>query len=232
MLEVNHVCKDYRDGARTITAVTIDHLVVNAGEQLAIVGPSGSGKTTLLHLISGLLTPTSGEIQFDSLPISTMPEIWRDAWRAKTVGYVFQKLNLLPSLNILDNLLVAMSFASVIPHKEQRQRAVELLGVVGLADRLASRTHQLSMGEQQRVAIARAVVNKPRLILADEPTASLDYDNSMVALTLLKRLAVETGSILLVSTHDRQIISLFDRVCQLGRAEGMVKDCATSCCLA
>jgi putative ABC transport system ATP-binding protein len=232
MLEVNQVRKDYRDGVKTITAVTVDSLVVKAGEQLALAGPSGSGKTTLLHLISGLLTPTGGEIKFDGAAISAMPEVWRDAWRAKTVGYVFQRLNLLPSLDILNNLLVAMSFAGVIPGKQQRQRAVDLLAAVGLANRLTSRTHQLSMGEQQRVAIARAVVNKPRLILADEPTASLDYDNSMVALALLKQLALETDSILLVSTHDQHIMGLFDRICQLERAEGMVKLCAADGSLA
>lgn len=226
MLELSHVRKDYRDGTKTITAVSITSLKIAAGEQLALAGPSGSGKTTLLHLISGLLTPTSGEIRFDGLVISGMPEPWRDAWRGSTVGYVFQKLNLLAGLTVLDNLLVAMNFSDAIPRRQRRQRAVDLLAAVGLADRLASRVQQLSMGEQQRVAIARAMANKPKLILADEPTASLDYDNSRLVLAMLKQLALEAGSILLLSTHDRQIIDSFNRVCRLERTERRPSDAA------
>lgn len=215
MLELNHVRKEFRDGRQTITAVVVDSLTVKAGEQLALVGPSGSGKTTLLHLLSGLLTPTSGEIKYNDMKISAMPERWRDTWRSNTVGYVFQKFNLLDSLNILDNLLAAMSFADAIPKKHQHSRACDLLEQVGLADRLNSFPHQLSMGEQQRVAIARAIVNRPRLILADEPTASLDQANGLRVLALLRQLANESNSILLVSTHDIQIIHQFQRVFSL-----------------
>ncbi|SMC74817.1 ABC transporter ATP-binding protein [Sporomusa malonica] len=222
MLELNQVRKDYRDQSQTVTAVVIDKLCVKAGAQLALVGPSGSGKTTLLHLISGLLTPTSGEIIFAGTNISGMSERWRDSWRATTVGYVFQRLNLLPSLNIVDNLLLPMSFAGVIPEQERRQWAIKLLGIVGLADRINSRPQRLSMGEQQRVAIARAIVNKPRLILADEPTASLDHDNSILVIELLRQLAQENNSILLVATHDRQVIDQFPQVYSLGRTEGKV----------
>ncbi|MDU4961785.1 MAG: ABC transporter ATP-binding protein [Sporomusaceae bacterium] len=222
MLEISQVRKDYRDGAKTITAVAINSLTIQAGEQVALAGPSGSGKTTLLHLISGLLTPSSGKIYFEGSVISAMPEPRRDAWRASTVGYVFQKLNLLTGLNVLDNLLLAMSFSGAIPRSRQRQRATDLLAAVGLADRVKSGVRQLSMGEQQRVAIARAVANRPKLILADEPTASLDADNSLAALTLLKQLAREAGSILLLSTHDRQVMNSFDRICRLERAERSV----------
>jgi putative ABC transport system ATP-binding protein len=212
MLEVNHVRKDFRDGRQTITAVAVDSLTVKAGEQMALVGPSGSGKTTLLHLLSGLLTPTSGEIKYDNTKISAMPERWRDTWRSHTVGYVFQKFNLLDSLTILDNLLAAMSFADAIDKKDQHSWASHLLEQVGLADRFNSFPHHLSMGEQQRVAIARAVVNRPQLILADEPTASLDQANGQRVLALLRQLAKDTNSILLVSTHDSQIINQFQRV--------------------
>lgn len=222
MLELNQVRKEYCDSSRKVTAVAVDSLVIEAGEQIALVGPSGSGKTTLLHLISGLLTPTSGEIIFDDLVVAAMPEAWRDAWRAKTIGYVFQKLNLLNSLSILDNLLIAMSFAQVIPQKEQRQRAKQLLAQVGLDNRLHSRPQQLSMGEQQRVAVARAVVNRPRIILADEPTASLDQENGLRALALLCQLAEEANSILLVSTHDAQIMKRFKRVFPLTQPERQV----------
>lgn len=212
MLEVNHVRKEFRDGRQTITAVAVDSLTIKAGEQMALVGPSGSGKTTLLHLLSGLLTPTSGEIKYNNTKISAMPERWRDTWRSHTVGYVFQKFNLLDSLTILDNLLAAMSFADAIDKKDQHSWASHLLEQVGLADRFNSFPHQLSMGEQQRIAIARAVVNRPRLILADEPTASLDQANGQRVLALLRQLAKDTNSILLVSTHDSQIINQFQRV--------------------
>ncbi len=222
MLELNQVRKEYRDGTQTVTAVAVDSLTIKAGEQLALVGPSGSGKTTLLHLISGLLTPTNGEIKFDNITVSSMPEAWRDSWRANMVGYVFQKLNLLASLSVLDNLLVAMSFANAISKKEQRQWAMQLLERVGLADRVSSLPYRLSMGEQQRVAVARAVVNRPRLILADEPTASLDQDNGLRALKLLCQLAEENNSILLVSTHDRQIMKQFERIFPLRQSKRQV----------
>lgn len=228
MLEIIQVRKEYRDVLQTITAVAVDHLMIQSGEQIALVGPSGSGKTTLLHLISGLLTPTAGEITFNDIVLSSMPETWRDTWRAKAVGYVFQKLNLLPSLTVLDNLLVAMSFANVIPKKDQRQWASQLLDQVGLSDKLGKFPHQLSMGEQQRVAAARAVINKPSLILADEPTASLDQDNGLLVLDMLRQFAKESGSILVVSTHDRQIMNQFERICSLRKQSEEVIGSATS----
>lgn len=232
MLEITRLRKEYRDGSQTVTAVTVDSLVLQAGEQVALTGPSGSGKTTLLHLVSGLLTPTSGEVRFAGTAVSAMPETGRDAWRAKTVGYVFQKLNLLAGLSVLENLLVAMSFAGTVPQPDRRRWASHLLAQVGLANRLDSRPHRLSTGEQQRVAIARAVVNKPRLILADEPTASLDQANALKALTLLRQLAAETNSILLVATHDRQIMSLLPRLYPLRQPERQVTGDAVSHSLA
>jgi len=227
MLEVNQVRKEYRDVDRAVTAVTVDSLIIQNGEQVALVGPSGCGKTTLLHLISGLLTPTTGEIKVDDITISAMKETWRDTWRATAVGYVFQRLNLLGSLSVLDNLLVAMSFARVIPKKEQRQWAHELLTQVKLSDKMGKFPHELSMGEQQRVAVARAVINKPRLMLADEPTASLDQDNAMLVLEMLRQFATLSGSILVVSTHDKQIMSQFERICFLRQESKGVIDSAT-----
>lgn len=226
MLEVKQIRKEYRDVLQSVTAVAVDSLIIQKGEQMALVGPSGSGKTTLLHLISGLLTPTAGEIKFDGITISNMPETWRDTWRAKAVGYVFQRLNLLGSLNIFDNLLVAMSFANTIAEKERRQWASQLLSEVHLSDKLSKFPHQLSMGEQQRVAVVRAVINKPRLILADEPTASLDQENGLLVLKMLRQFARESDSILLVSTHDRQIMSGFERICSLSQPSKEVMESA------
>lgn len=224
MLQLNHVRKEYIDGSQMTTAVAVDDLTIKAGEQVALVGPSGSGKTTLLHLISGILMPTAGEITFDDIEVSGRPETWRDIWRANTVGYVFQKLNLLASMNVMDNLLVAMSFADAIPVNKQRQWAGQLLEQVNLADKYGKFPHQLSMGEQQRIAVIRAIVNKPRLILADEPTASLDQDNGLQVIELLLQLAKEFNSILLVSTHDRQIMSQFTRIYPLRQAAKAVNE--------
>ncbi len=219
MLELNQVRKEYRDATQLVTAVTVDHLVIKNGEQLALVGPSGSGKTTLLHLISGLMTPTTGEIIVDDIKISAMPETWRDTWRANAIGYVFQRLNLLSSLTILDNLLVAMSFSNAIAKKDQRKWVSQLLTQVNLSDKLSKFPHQLSMGEQQRVAVARAIINKPRIILADEPTASLDQENALLVLEMLRQFATESNSILVISTHDRQIMSQFGRIYSLRQPE-------------
>lgn len=227
MLEINQVIKEYSDVLQTITAVAVESIIIQNGEQVALAGPSGSGKTTLLHLISGLMTPTTGTIKFDNVTISAMSETWRDTWRAQVVGYVFQRLNLLSSLNILDNLLVAMSFANTIPRKERRQWASQLLAQVGLSDKLAKFPYQLSMGEQQRVAVARAVINKPRLILADEPTASLDEENGLLVLAMLRQFAKESNSILLVATHDRQIMNQFERICVLRQPKQGVTGSAT-----
>lgn len=232
MLEVKQVKKEYHDISQKVTAVNVASLIINNGEQLVLVGPSGSGKTTLLHLISGLLTPTTGEIIVDNIMISAMPENWRDSWRAKAIGYVFQKLNLLSSLNVLENLLVSMSFANTIAKKERRQWAQQLLDQVNLSDKINKFPHQLSMGEQQRVAVVRAIINKPRIILADEPTASLDLDNGVLVLNLLRQFAKDSGSILLLSTHDRQIMSQFERIHYLEKSAQEVAESATSNSLA
>ena len=228
MLEVSQVRKEYYDVSLAITAVVVDKLIVQKGEQVALVGPSGCGKTTLLHLISGIMTPTTGEIKFNDIRISAMPDIWRDTWRATAVGYVFQKLNLLSSLNVLDNLRVAMSFANIIPKNEQHQWASHLLEQVNLSDKRGKFPHQLSMGEQQRVAVVRAVINKPSLILADEPTASLDEDNGLLVLDMLRQFAKKSNSILLVSTHDRRIINQFERTFSIRKEEKEVIGSATS----
>lgn len=228
MLQLNQVRKEYRDGTQIITAVAVDNFTIQTGEQVVLAGPSGSGKTTLLHLISGILAPTAGEIKFDGVTLSDKPETWRDTWRSNTVGYVFQKLNLLAGMNVMDNLLVAMSFAGIMPVNKQRQWASQLLEQVSLADKQGKFPHQLSMGEQQRVAVIRAIVNKPRLILADEPTASLDQDNGLHVIELLQQMAKEFNSSLLVSTHDRQVMGHFTQIYLL-RQSAKVVNASAAC---
>lgn len=211
MLEIKQLRKEYRDQAQTVTAVQVEHFTLQPGEKVALTGPSGYGKTTLLHLISGLLTPTEGEIKLAGVTVSALPEARRDEWRAAHVGYVFQKFNLLGNLTVLENLLVAMLLAGTVPMAARKERALSLLAEVGLDGRGNQLPRQLSMGEQQRVAIVRAVVNSPSLILADEPTASLDQANGHRVLELLLRLADEVNSMLLVATHDPQVMALFSR---------------------
>ena len=215
MLSLHQVQKIYGNGDQALPVVSVDTLTIPAGRQAVLAGPSGSGKTTLLHLLSGLLLPTTGEISFDGTVISSLPETGRDQWRANTVGYVFQSLNLLSSLSVLDNLLAAMSFSQAVPRPRQRQRALDLLEQVKLADKQDRYPGQLSMGEQQRVAVARAVVNAPLLLLADEPTASLDQANGKLVLEILQTFAARSGSILLVSTHDPGVMEQFSTVYQM-----------------
>ncbi len=220
MLELTELIKDYRnpDGQLT-TVLALPQLKVADREQVALAGPSGSGKTTLLHLVAGLATPTGGAIYLDGVRVDMLSGAERDRWRARNIGYIFQNYNLLNSLDVLENILVAMAFARIIPPKRQRSRADELLEAVGLTTRRRHHPRQLSGGEQQRVAVARALVNQPRLILADEPTASLDRENSAKVLELLVGLAGSHASMVILATHDPTIRERFERVVELERPE-------------
>jgi putative ABC transport system ATP-binding protein len=216
MLEILNLVKQFRHpNGEMLTVTTVDQLQVEQGEQLILAGPSGSGKTTLLHLIAGLISPTTGEILWDGERIDHWPEDKRDAWRAYNVGYIFQNFNLLNGLSVLENILVAVAFGSQNSAKDRQKEIMELLVKVGLADRADEKPARLSTGEQQRVAVARALINKPRLILADEPTASLDRDNVKVVLELLQELCVQNHSTLVLATHDQEVMSRFGRVFEM-----------------
>ncbi len=229
MLDMKNLSKQYRSPeGQSITALYLQELQLESGEQVALAGPSGSGKTTLLHLISGLITPTTGEIRLDGERIDDLKGKKRDIWRGKNVGYIFQNYNLLNSLNALENILAAMAFGGVVPKSLQRKRAETLLREVGLAGRFYHRPHQLSGGEQQRVAVARALANEPRIVLADEPTASLDRENSQKVLELLTRLCREQNSLFILATHDQEVISRFTRIIKLQRLEGTPNETAHS----
>jgi ABC-type lipoprotein export system ATPase subunit len=228
MLELKELSKQYRspDG-QTVTALYLKELQLGRGEQVVLAGPSGSGKTTLLHLVAGLVTPTTGAMTFDARRLDGLKGRERDLWRARNVGYIFQNYNLLNNLSALENILAAMAFARVIPTANQRQRAEELLKNVGLTGRFHHRPYQLSGGEQQRVAVARALANRPHIILADEPTASLDRENSQKVLELLTGLCREQGNILILATHDQEVMGRFARTIELQRAGGKLGcDCA------
>jgi putative ABC transport system ATP-binding protein len=183
------------------------------GELVVVLGPSGSGKTTLLSCLAGLLTPKSGTVRFRGREVTALGGQARAAYRRHTVGVVFQAFNLIPSLSARGNVRAPLRLAGV-PRRRAQERAESLLGMVGLSDRLGHRPAQLSGGQQQRVAIARALVHDPPLVIADEPTAHLDYVQVESTLRLIRTLA-EPGRLVLVATHDERITNIADRVIDL-----------------
>ena len=182
------------------------------GEASLVLGPSGSGKSTLLGILSGLLSPSQGEVTVADARVSALAARERDAFRARNVGIVLQKLHLIHVLSVRDNLGIARRLAGLPEDAAHIDRTLEMLGIAGLAQRRAS---SLSVGEAQRVAIARAVVNRPRVILADEPTAALDDANCEKALALLREQAAACEATLVVATHDRRVAERFERRLEL-----------------
>jgi ABC-type lipoprotein export system ATPase subunit len=217
-LKLEQLRKSYLAPDGTISSVIdIESLSLADGEQVALVGTSGSGKTTLLHLIAGILTPDSGRILFDfagdgSADLARMAEFQRDVFRGRNIGYIFQTHHLLGGFTALENVLLGMSFTG---RKHDVQWATHLLTEVGLVHRLDYRPAKLSLGQQQRVAVARALANRPKLVLADEPTGSLDSANAQQVLDLIRKLCSEVAATLLVVSHDLQITGQFPRVLKL-----------------
>jgi putative ABC transport system ATP-binding protein len=207
------VSKTYRRGiGESVTAVDAVTLDIPPGQSLAITGRSGSGKSTLLHLIGAMDVPDEGRITIDGTDIARLRDSERAALRRR-IGFVFQRFHLLPALTALDNIL-----APVLPYRtdfDKVARARDLLGAVGLADRMKHLPSQLSGGEQQRVAIARALINHPGIVLADEPTGNLDSHTGADIVALLLQLRDEHGLTLLVATHDTSIAERCDRVVSL-----------------
>jgi putative ABC transport system ATP-binding protein len=208
VLAVRSVSHRYAD----TLVLTAPDLELAPDEHCALMGASGTGKTTLLHILAGILRPASGHVTLDGEAL--YPATARDdRWRASRIGVVPQMLHLLPSLSALDNVRLAQYFVGNSVHADART----LLTNLGLQARLRARPEKLSVGEQQRVAIARAIVNRPRLLLADEPTSSLDDSNAEQAVNLLFEAARMTGALLVVATHDARIRERFVRQVQLER---------------
>lgn len=210
MLRIKNLKKSYVEPDGTpLHVLDVRAFAVAAGEQLALVGSSGCGKTTLLHVIAGISAATAGSVQIDGLDITRLPEAGRDRFRAEKIGYVFQTFNLLPGFTALENVQLGMTFAR---GGRDRPRAKDLLTRVGLGHRLNHKPATLSVGEQQRTAVARALANKPKLLLADEPTANVDRANQQSIIDLIRMTCKEEGVALILVTHAMEVAEQFERV--------------------
>jgi putative ABC transport system ATP-binding protein len=221
VIDVQNVTKELKLGQHTIHALRGVNMSIQRGEMVGIVGPSGSGKSTLLGIIGGLDTPTKGKVFIDGVDISRMNEGKLTEIRNQKIGFIFQFFNLIPTLTALENVALPIQFAQKTSHNPNR-RAKELLTQLGLGDRLNHRPNQLSGGQQQRVAIARALANEPPLLLADEPTGNLDSESSENVLAALEEIRRETGTTVIIVTHDPELAVRADRVLTL--RDGLIVD--------
>lgn len=214
VIRCEQVTKSYLEGEQQRTVLRDITITVAAGEFVVLLGKSGSGKSTLLNLVSGIDTPTSGIIWVAGRRLDQLSERERTLFRRRSIGFVFQFYNLAPTLTALENVLLPLELNG-LRGSTARERALDMLAAVGLADRAHTYPDRLSGGEQQRVAIARALVHNPDLVLADEPTGNLDSDTGSQVLDLLDRLTRQVGKTLLMVTHSREMIGVADRVFQL-----------------
>lgn len=221
---LENVSKQYKVGDQVLTALQETSLTVNAGELLLIIGPSGSGKTTLLSLLGCVIYPTNGKLWVDGKLINDMNENQLSVLRLNTIGFVFQSFNLLAPLNAEQNVQMPLQLLGT-PKKEAMERTRKALEMVGMTDRRKNLPKQLSGGQQQRVAIARALVTDPRLILCDEPTASLDKDALVVVMNELRALA-DSGKAVAVVTHDPRLREYAHRILEVNN--GIVKEVTNS----
>lgn len=209
LVELRNVRKTYRMGEELIHALDDITVDINAGDFMSIIGPSGSGKSTLMHILGCLDSPTSGTIQLDGVMIHNASSRQLAAIRNRKIGFVFQSFNLLPKLNVLQNVELPMVYSG-LGGRERRERAMEAMKKVGIDNRAGHRPSQLSGGQQQRVAIARALVNDPRIIFADEPTGNLDSHTGEIVLEMFHKFHEEGRTIILV-THDPEIAAVTPR---------------------
>jgi len=212
-VRLENLTKHYKRGNEIIRALDGVTLTIEKGEFVAVVGRSGSGKTTMLDLMGLLLTPTSGSLFIDDVDTSKLGDRQRAQMRARRVGFVFQEYNLLPGLNVLEN--VTMPLRYVKNDKDGKERALGLLERVGLSDRIKHRSTELSGGQAQRVAIARSMINQPTLILLDEPTGAVDTETAQQLVDLLKRLNREDEVTIVIVTHDLDIAGQASRQIRL-----------------
>ncbi len=215
------VWKIYGTGETQVTALHGVSLEIHRGEMLAIMGPSGCGKTTFLNCFSGLDDITRGAVRLEGVDIHRMPDDQRSAYRARRTGFVFQSYNLLPVFSAVENVELPLLISGV-PAKEARERAIRILGELGLGDRVHHRPSELSGGQQQRVSLARALVARPAIVWADEPTGNLDEEGSRQVTQLLRELNRQYEQTIVVVTHDPEVARVCDRTLKMrdGRFDG------------
>ncbi len=205
LIELRQITKTFESGAGSFTALKQVNLLIGRGEFVAIVGKSGSGKSTLLNIVAGIDRPTSGEVVVSRTAVHSLNESQTAVWRGKTIGVIFQFFQLLPTLTVVENVMLPMDFCRTYPFRERQRRAMELLERIGLAGHAAKLPSALSGGEQQRVALCRALANDPPIIVADEPTGNLDSRTAETVMGLFGNLVKEGKTVVMV-THERNNI--------------------------
>ena len=214
LIDLRDVFKNYETGAGEVPVLKDVDLKVREGEFVGVVGPSGSGKSTLLNMITGIDRPSDGQVFVAGEAVHKMSENQLARWRGKNVGVIFQFFQLLPTLTILENVMLPMDFCNVYKRRERKQKAMELLQMVGIADQAHKLPSALSGGQQQRAAIARALANDPPVVVGDEPTGNLDTHTADEVFKLFERL-VKQGKTLMVVTHDTELSERMGRVIHL-----------------
>ncbi|MFM9841919.1 MAG: ABC transporter ATP-binding protein [Dongiaceae bacterium] len=219
------IVMEFPAGDSTVRVLHGIDLALPPGELIMLVGPSGCGKTTLLSIIAGILSPTQGSVDVFGTPVTTLRDRDKVRFRRNNIGFIFQQYNLLPALTAAENAAVPL-VAGGTPLAKAVARAKEILGSVGLGEHAHKLPRQLSGGQQQRVAVARALVNEPRLLVCDEPTAALDAATGQSVIVTLKQVARHAGRVVLVVTHDNRIFRFADRILEMsdGRVTGMSTD--------
>jgi putative ABC transport system ATP-binding protein len=223
-IELRHLSKSFTEGRRRHRVLNDVSAEFRRGETIAVRGRSGSGKSTLLNLIGGIDIPDEGRVIVAGVELTDLSERDRTLFRRRHIGFVYQAFNLVPTLDVADNIRLVLELNGV-PAREAQRRIDELLEAVGLADRAASYPDVLSGGEQQRVAIARALCHEPAVVIADEPTGNLDDSTAEVVLELLERLVRERGGTMLIATHSARVASVCDREIEIhgGRLEATAR---------
>lgn len=218
LIELKNVVKAYDVAGGKFVALKEINMLVGAGEFVAVVGKSGSGKSTLINMITGIDNPTSGEVLVAATPVHELDQEQLAVWRGKNVGVVFQFFQLLPTLTVLENIVLPMDFCGTFSPRERNARARTLLEKVGIAEQADKLPSDLSGGQQQRAAIARALANDPQILVADEPTGNLDSHTSDAVMQLFAGLAAEGKTVVMV-THERDLTKFFTRTITLADGE-------------
>ncbi len=223
MIKLKNIRMQYEDNGTKIEALKLKELQIKDEKHVAFIGSSGCGKTTLFNLISGMITPTEGSVEVQDVELTSLTEQERDLFRANHIGYIFQDFNLFPEFTVLQNVVLPMAFSKRYTKKEMNELAEDILKKVGMDGKLNQKVKTLSGGERQRVAIARSIVNKPNVILADEPTGNLDYKNGAKIMELIKQMALDEKATLVVITHNNSQLDMFDEVINIEELNEAIK---------